>query len=157
MSGNRNKRLVESPDRKHVATLTYDGEIRFGPPFFRLSVDGVELPERVFGEHVLWSENSVFLAAEEWLTTDESTGPLTRACLIEVSNGRIATFETAHKGLIREFRFEQGRLHYQQCYHAAAGESRQEMTVDIGAIDSWCSMRCAANIQRRAERLGDMR
>lgn len=41
-----------SPNGKHKAQLNYVGEIRFGPAYFRLELDGKILPGRLFGEAV---------------------------------------------------------------------------------------------------------
>lgn len=63
-------RAEESPDRKHVAVLTYINEIRYGPPYFSLSVDGISFGVRIFGDVYLWSGDSRFFAVQEWMTTN---------------------------------------------------------------------------------------
>lgn len=74
-----------SPDGKREARLVIAGEIRFGPQYFSLILDGKKLPERSFGEGLLWSPDSRYLAVQEWMTTEESDGPITRALVIDAA------------------------------------------------------------------------
>lgn len=73
-----------SPDGQHVIRLEYDGEIRFGPPYFRLHVNGRLAPSRTFGDVALWSSDSQRVAVQEWLTRRENEGPKTRLVVLDV-------------------------------------------------------------------------
>ena len=53
-----------SPDGLHTAHLAVGGEIRFGPLYFSLSVDGRSFGERIFGDAHLWSPASTLFAAQ---------------------------------------------------------------------------------------------
>ncbi|GKT26371.1 hypothetical protein [Acidovorax sp. SUPP3334] len=41
--------MARSSDGTHRAALRLEGEIRFGPAYFRLSIDGRDIPHRIFG------------------------------------------------------------------------------------------------------------
>ncbi|WP_240355714.1 hypothetical protein [Pectobacterium polaris] len=79
---------LPSFDRQHTAMLIYAGEIRFGPPYFSLSIDGKALDDRVFGKDMLWSPDSRYLAVQEWLSTAERDGPQTALLCIDVLEER---------------------------------------------------------------------
>nr|WED68851.1 hypothetical protein PJ912_00385 [Pectobacterium colocasium] len=64
------------------------GEIRFGPPYFSLSIDGKTLDDRVFGKDMLWSPDSRYLAVQEWLSTAERDGPQTALLCIDMLEER---------------------------------------------------------------------
>ncbi|MFJ5379104.1 hypothetical protein ACIPSX_17325 [Pectobacterium sp. CHL-2024] len=53
---------LPSLDRQHTAMLIYAGEVRFGPSYFSLSIDGKALDNRVFGKDMLWSPDLRYLA-----------------------------------------------------------------------------------------------
>lgn len=127
--------MVASPDGKHRAELTPKGEIRFGPPFFFLSIDDIVISDRVFGKTLAWSSNSRYLAAEEWLTTLEKEGPLTRVFLLDVELRQAFGFPAIHKGFVEDFRFEGNALVYTEHYYGT-GIVRREKT-DISTIDNW--------------------
>ncbi|MEQ9891907.1 hypothetical protein [Pectobacterium aroidearum] len=79
---------LPSFDRQHTAMLIYAGEIRFGPPYFSLSIDGNALEGRVFGKELLWSPDSRYLAVQEWLSTAERDGPQTALLCIDMLEER---------------------------------------------------------------------
>ncbi|WP_225084728.1 hypothetical protein U1R68_10210 [Pectobacterium colocasium] len=79
---------LSSFDQQHNAVLVCIGEIRFGPPYFSLSIDGKALEDRVFGKDMLWSPDSRYLAVQEWLSTAERDGPQTALLCIDVLEER---------------------------------------------------------------------
>ena len=89
-----------SPDTQHAAYFAYSGEVRFGPPYFSLSVDAYSFSPRMFGEACLWSPSSRLLAVQEWLTLDYSEGPITALVLIDLHLGREASVARATKAFI---------------------------------------------------------
>ena len=52
-------------DLQHTAMLISAGEIRFGPSYFSLSIDGKALDERVFGKDMQWSQDSRYLTVQD--------------------------------------------------------------------------------------------
>lgn len=127
--------MTRSPDGQHRADLRFEGEIRFGPEYFRLSIDARTVPNRIFGQPLQWSADSRFLAAQEWLTTDSAKGPITCAALIDVDAWKIARLQVLPKGFAEAFRFGDGVLVYRKTFAAQGIESDAE--VALGAIDSW--------------------
>ncbi|HVG19398.1 MAG TPA: hypothetical protein VNI02_10115 [Blastocatellia bacterium] len=122
--GDELKRAVESPDRKHVAVLSYIDEIRYGPSYFSLSVDGVSFGVRIFGDVHLWSGDSRFFAVQEWMTTDYRAGPVTQLLLIDVAERRERPLAVANQGWVIPERFEGDRLIYTEHYYSDRGREK---------------------------------
>lgn len=89
-----------APDTRHTAHFVAAGEIRFGPLYFSLAVDGHSFGERIFGDAHLWSPSSHLLAVQEWLTTDYSEGPITALVLIDLDQQREARVARATKAFL---------------------------------------------------------
>lgn len=126
-----------SPDQRHKALLAFSGEVRFGPSYYRLSVDGSPLGERIFGDAHLWSPGSDLLAVQEWLTLDYSKGPITALVLIDVEHRREARIDQATKRFLVPERFEDRVLVYRE---TGAG---QEIVKHFG-LDTLKSMKWKA-------------
>ena len=129
------KIMFTSPNQKHEARLSYEGEIRFGPPYFRLELNGKVLPGRLFGKEVCWSDDSKYLAAEEWLTTDYQIGPITRVLLIDVETNRYSEFKVIEKGFAEDFRFARDTFIYRKHFYGTGQVTEAE--VDISRIINW--------------------
>ena len=117
------------------AELRFAGEIRFGPAYFVLWIDGREIPNRIFGDCLQWSADGRFLVAQEWLTTDYGSGPITCAAVMDVENGKIARMKTIQKGFAEDFQLEADALIYRENL-PAKGKST-EMKIALAAIDNW--------------------
>ena len=129
---------MKSPDGKHRAELTYDGEIRFGPVYYTLGLDGLKIRGRIFGQPLKWSDDSIYLATQEWLTIDYQQGPITRIALFDIPNKLISEFKTIVKGYAEQFVFEGNILIYRKSYQ---GEGIiKEVEVNISKIDNWKSI-----------------
>ena len=124
-----------SPDSQHTADFAYSGEIRFGPLYFSLSVDGYIFPQRIFSDVHLWSPSSTLLAVQEWLTLDYSEGPITALVLIDLSRGREASLARVTKGFIVPIAFEEALVVYRTDYGGQEGTERFE--VDATKITEW--------------------
>jgi hypothetical protein len=124
-----------SPNGKHKVALIYEGEIRFGPPFFKLSLNGKVLNERNFGGDVSWSDNSVYLAAQEWLEMEYQKGPVTRAILIDVEKRTYAALRTVEKGFAEDFHFS-GRVFVYKKHYYGSGVV-EEVEVELANIHNW--------------------
>lgn len=61
-------KLSKSPNGIHSVEKILEGGIRFGPEYFRLRIDGRDVPNKIFGHPMAWSNDSRFLAVQEWLT-----------------------------------------------------------------------------------------
>src|SRR5690242_13841824 len=95
-----------SPDAQHTAQLAVAGEIRFGPLYYSLTVNGYSFGQRIFGDAHLWSRSSRFLAVQEWLTLDYSEGPITALVLIDMRARQTATLARATKRFLVPTAFE---------------------------------------------------
>ncbi|GKS94747.1 hypothetical protein [Acidovorax sp. SUPP2825] len=133
--------MPRSPDGTHRAVLRFEGEIRFGPEYFRLSIDGRGIPHRIFGQPLLWSPDSRFLATQEWLTTDYAAGPITCAALIDVDRWKIARLEVLAKGFAQDFRWEGATLHYQQVFAARSTAFSAQATLE--SVAGWAPIDAA--------------
>jgi hypothetical protein len=124
-----------SPDTQHTAHFAYSGEVRFGPPYFSLSVDAHSFDQRIFGDVHLWSPSSTLLAVQEWLTLDYSEGPITALVLIDLHLGREASVERVVKAFIVPRAFEGPIIVYRKDYAGEEGTERFE--VDSTKITEW--------------------
>jgi len=127
--------IIASPDNNNRAELIYLSEIRFGPSYYKLELNGKELGNRIFGDAYLWSADSRYFAAQEWLTTNYQEGPITRVALFDVVNGLCANFKFVVKGFAIDFNFENGKLIYKKHYYADS--KIVEVEVDISSIVNW--------------------
>jgi hypothetical protein len=91
---------VTSPDGSHAVHIEFEGEIRFGPTYFSISVDGRSLRPRIFGNAILWSPDSRFVALQEWMTTDYNLGPKTKLVVIDVIRGSEADIVLVDGGFV---------------------------------------------------------
>ncbi|PVZ69523.1 hypothetical protein [Pelagibaculum spongiae] len=126
---------MKSPDEKHIAELKYKSEIRFGPAYFTLTIDDAKIKNRIFGHKLQWSDDSRYLAAEEWLTTDSQEGPIIRVTLFDISFKRISEFQKIEKGFAGDFRFEGDVLVYKKYFHGKG--IIKEVEVNINTINNW--------------------
>ena len=124
-----------SPDSLHMAHFAYSGEIRFGPPYFSLSVDDYIFPERIFSDVHRWSPSSTLLAVQEWLTLDYSEGPITALVLLDLSRKCEASVARVRKAFIVPVAFEGSLVVYRTDY---GGQERSErFEIDVTTITEW--------------------
>lgn len=123
-----------APDGQHRALLAFSGEVRFGPSYYVLSIDGHSFGERIFGGTHLWSPLSDLLAVQEWLTLDYSEGPITALVIIDVLQRREATVARATKRFLVPEVFQGARLTYREDHAGGASPNRE---LDTTAIKGW--------------------
>ena len=124
-----------SPDGQHTAHFAFSGEIRFGPPYYALSVDGISFDQRIFGSAHLWSPSSNLLAVQEWLTLDYSAGPITALVLIDVLLRREITVARATKRFMAPEAFEGSTIVYRE-EHAGQGVVKH-FNLDAAKLKGW--------------------
>lgn len=124
--------------KKHSAVFNYAGEIRFGPPYFNLEIDGSKIANRLFSDNPVWSENENFLALQEWNSTKESMGPNMRICIFDLSNGREYTGKPIH-GYTVPKHFEDNLLIYEKRDWSKGYEVIKTIELDIEKIENWRS------------------
>ncbi len=97
-----------SPDGAHTARFVYAGEVRFGPPYFRVELNGRVLRRRLrtryFGDPCLWSADSRYLALQEWYEIVEH--PDTELRVIDVIRRRECRVARVRRGFVEPVRFE---------------------------------------------------
>ena len=118
----------------------YEADVRWGPPYYTLRLDGRPLAGRVFGRPLRWSADSRHLAAQEWLTTDEARGPITRAVVFDIAEHRWAALPATHQGFAERFEFAGDHFTYREHYYAGqppVPERADEITVGISTLATW--------------------
>jgi hypothetical protein len=127
--------MNDSPNSNHSANLIYENEIRFGPAYCRLELNGQLLSNRLFGQKLKWSPCSTFLALEEWLTTDYIQGPKTRLFLVNVEEYNYSEFRPINKGFVKKVSFDNGNVKYVKEFPATGNSLEAE--VEISKIKNW--------------------
>jgi hypothetical protein len=128
-----------SPNTQHTAKFGFSGEVRFGPPYYVLSVDDYSFGQRTFGSAHLWSQSSNLLAAQEWLTLDYSEGPITALVIIDVNRGREATVARSAKRFLVPEAFDDSIIRYRE-ENAGLGLAKH-FDMDITKIKGWKALR----------------
>lgn len=127
--------MSKSPNSAHTAELHYKGEIRFGPAYYELSIDGSPLKGKLFGSPLAWSQDSRYLAAQEWLTTDYGKGPITRAVLFDLQQDVFAPLKVADEGFAQDFTFS-GSVFVYRKHFQGRGEII-EAELNLANIRNW--------------------
>ena len=126
--------LFKSPNTLIVGHLKKEGEIRFGPSFYSLFIQDLgSLKGRYFGQPYLWSEDSRYLALQEWITIREADGPWTRLLLVDFQTKLSSQAAGAKGGFIKPMNFEGTKIVYSRKIVKTEGE----FEVDISAIRNW--------------------
>lgn len=125
----------KSPDGSHILRFDLEGEIRFGPTYYRAEVNRSVIPAKIFGDIALWSPDSRFLVLQEWLTTDYTSGPQTALHVIDFVHSRSVRASWADKGFITPIRFDGETLVYKKQYFGIGKIA--EFEIDLGTLDRW--------------------
>ena len=129
------KGAYKSHDKKHSFDLIFEGEIRFGPTYYKIKLNGQLIAKRIFGHEFKFHPNSTFLALQEWLTTDYRKGPITALTLIDLETGKFARISTAEKGFIKPIKFDNGIIIFEKEYLASGKIGEYEIKLD--EIKNW--------------------
>jgi hypothetical protein len=124
----------ESPNRLIAGRLKYENEIRFGPRYYSLYIQNHGLlRNRIFGGILLWSDDSKYLALQEWMTTNESDGPWTRLLLFDFQTKLGSHVTGAKGGFVKPIKFEGEKI----VYVKELQNVRSEFDVKITSITNW--------------------
>ena len=133
---------LKSPNTLIIGQLIYQNEIRFGPPYYSLFIQDLGwLSGRFFGNLYLWSDDSNYLALQEWVTINEAEGPWTRLLLINFQTGLGSHVAGAKGGFIKPIMFEHEKI----VYLKELQNTQNEFEVNIKSIDNWEQLDWAAN------------
>jgi hypothetical protein len=135
-------RTVASPDGGHTAEFLWAGEVRFGPAYYLVKLDGRLLRKylfgrRYFGEASLWSADSRYLALSEWRTLSEARGPDTQLVVIDILVHHECTVARM-RGFEEPLRFEGDTLVYTRTSDDKEVRAHVERCiVDLAAWRRW--------------------
>ncbi|ABW19410.1 hypothetical protein [Alkaliphilus oremlandii] len=90
------------------------GEVRFGPSYYELMINGILLKNRIFGDDLYWSDDKNLIVIQEWLTLDYSKGPITRPFIINTTNLKYSFLSEEKKGFSTNFKIDRNILLYTQ-------------------------------------------
>ena len=125
---------LESPNRPIVGRLKYESEIRFGPRYYSLHIQNLgSLKRKLFGHSYLWSDDSRYIALQEWMTIKEADGPWTRLLLIDFQTNRGSYVASAKGGFIKPTKFENDKIVYSKEFQTTSNE----FEVAITSIGNW--------------------
>ncbi|WP_181309096.1 hypothetical protein [Rufibacter sp. XAAS-G3-1] len=125
----------KSPDGKHKIELLLAGEIRFGPEYYSVALNGQTIIEKIFGRPYKWDSESKYLALQEWLTTDYQKGPITALLVIDLKENKLAQLSIAEKGFIMPIRFDEDKVIYKKEY-SASGQIK-EYELELKTVTNW--------------------
>lgn len=128
------QRSVTSPNEAHKLELIFKGEVRFGPAYFEIELDGQKVIGNAYGECWKWSSSSEYLAIQHWLTTAEGSGPNMQVALFDLGHMRVSFFSEFH-GFVQDFVFE-GNLFVYKKHNKGSGKI-VEVEVSIPEIKNW--------------------
>lgn len=128
----------KSQDKKHEFDFIFEGEIRFGPTYYKIKLDGQLIGNTIFGFEFKWHPNSTFLALQEWLTIDYQKGPITVLTLIDLQKEKLARISKADKGFIKPIRFNNDTIIFEKEYLANGKIVEYEIKLD--EIKNWESI-----------------
>lgn len=125
----------KSPDKKHGFDFILEGEIRFGPTYYKIKLDGELISNRIFGFEFNWHPNSTFLALQEWLTTDYQKGPITALTLVDLERKKFAKISQADKGFIKPLKFVNEQIIFEKEYFETGKKIKSE--IKLNEIKNW--------------------
>lgn len=125
--------VIESSSKKNIAILRYEGTIRWGPPYFWLSVNYIPIKGKHFGELACWLDEN-YLAVEEWLTISEQEGPITRLLIFNTANRTYSAFKTIEGGFVTKPQKIDGKFLYRKEYKGTG--NIEEAEVEMNKINN---------------------
>jgi len=125
----------KSPDGQHKIELFFAGEIRFGPEYYTVAVNGKKIKEKIFGRPYKWDSESKYLAFQEWLTTDYQKGPITALLVMNLKENKISRLSIAEKGFIEPIKFDGDKVIYKKEF-SECGKSI-EYEIDLKEVKNW--------------------
>lgn len=125
----------KSPGNVHGFDFIFDGEIRFGPNYYKVKLDGKIIENRIFGFEFKWHPESKYLALQEWLTSDYQKGPITALTIIDLKTRKFAKISIAEKGFIKPLKFENELIIFAKEY-LASGKT-VEYEINYERIENW--------------------
>ncbi len=126
-----------SPSGRYLINFVSAGEIKFGPVYFKLEIDGQVLKGRFFGDVAVWSSDSRYLAVQEWLTTDVQSGPYTSLTVFDMVDKKECQLSKLIYGWIIPMAFENSKVIYRK--HQKDGLVN-EFEIELTQVYRWKSI-----------------
>lgn len=129
-----------SPNGRHVIARDSTREESLGRPLFRLRLNGVVLDSRrgigkwLFGEEVVWSTDSRYLAAQRWDLPDR--GPQTSILLIDLEEGLWQVVGPGYRAVMRPVSFHGTQLDF-ETLDLRTGETTRGRADCASALTRW--------------------
>ena len=133
-----------SPDGRHVLEFRFAGEIRFGPAFFTVDLDGRSL-RRLFGlfrrrfrETVVWSPDSRYAALEEFFGPSEAQDWKSALRVFDVVERRQCAFARISGAFVTPTGIDGGRVAFRVTRfgdHRILSED--DRVIDLGGLSGW--------------------
>ena len=128
-------RGVMSESTKRPVVLIGEGDIRYGPSYYRLEILGKIVPDSIFGENYSLLDDGKYVATEEWLTTDYVEGPATRVTIFDLENNLKCSLEKVEKGFVGEFEKLGDVFRYRKMYKGKGKTENVEITWN--SLSNW--------------------
>jgi hypothetical protein len=118
---------IWSPDHKKSVIIEYDGDVRFGPAFFRAKGNGFNWPlgNEIVGEDVHWSPDARYVVVLVFLSRDTSRPPNVRLLAVDTTSpGSVVEIDRNASGMIYPTGFApDGTYHYKRVVAGAVVEN----------------------------------
>ncbi len=95
--------VILSPRGAHILALKVVGEIRYGPNYNTVYIDGVVVKDVQVGDNPEWLSPHL-VALQEWIRVPGRAGPDTRLLVIDAERGVICRGPSIERGLVEGFR-----------------------------------------------------
>ena len=125
----------KSPGKKHSFKFILEGDIRFGPSYYKVELDGKLIANRRFGFEFMWHPGNKYLALQEWLTTDERNGPFTTLTLVDLEKRNLARISEAEQGFIVPLGFRNNLIIFNKEYYGTG--KKVEFEINLDNVTNW--------------------
>ncbi|MCB9183838.1 MAG: hypothetical protein H6591_07955 [Flavobacteriales bacterium] len=120
--------------------MKFEGEIRYGPTYNTVHIDGVRFEDVIAGDEARWLSNDL-VAVQEWMTTAERFGPNTCLLLIDVTKRVFCRAPVVHKGFVGGFSLSEGRVRYQESRFGWSGLKKvEDVYLNLADIQDWVTL-----------------
>lgn len=125
-------KTFETPDKNHLLKFILDGELRFGPQYFKIAIDTNLLENRIFAFTHRFSLDSRYIALQEWDTIQLVTSYL---FLVDLKYKKGARISEATDAFILPKDFKDGNIIYEKDYRTDGRIIEYQIKID--SIKNW--------------------
>ena len=129
-----------SPNGEFILSFRYIGDIRFGPSFFRMKINGNIVKDMYFTRSFVWSADSRYLAVQKWIELDPHNGPHTSIFLMDLKRDVWTEIAKTYKGLVNPVRINNEQIVFSKEYIAPGLPPYFEERKKFQDIKSWKKM-----------------